>query len=37
MVKQYIQKLNCPLEQKTLLLNAVIETAAQAQAGAPPP
>jgi hypothetical protein len=37
MVKQYIQKLNCPSGQKTLLLNAVIETAAREKAGVPPP
>jgi glutaredoxin 2 len=29
MVNQYIQKLNCPSEQKVQLLDAVIETASQ--------
>jgi hypothetical protein len=35
MVAQYIQKLNCPVEQKQRLLDAVI-AAAQEQAAAPP-
>jgi hypothetical protein len=36
-VEQYIKNLNCPSEQKSALLNAVIETAASEEAGAPPP
>ena len=33
MVNRYIQKLNCPSEQKVQLLDAVIKTAAKMKAG----